>query len=371
MTAPAPLAFPGSRTLAGWWRQLAPLQPRGLWIAHLFLHRIEALVSVVRPCRADLFQQLILKALALAAGESAGQLDRRLHLGSPFLGRVLAGLQREGLVASSPESPWRLTPTGRQALEHGEYPRVFQERRTFAFMESTLPDQPPHFLNLNPAPGIPWLAPEGWGFDPAVLQGCIEQPVQWKQRVGFPLDVQKLLVAEETPDPDTSAANGKRDSELPRARSSWQRVMLDRPERLLTALVVLPAVDGGECLHGYPIRQEGWAMQAEPAFTLPAGWQEIFPELELEPPPEQWRDAWRMWCQPRGLTGPETESCPLRREGHRLQAELTSRFVERLRSARNDALKGEAWILAGEERIRTAAQLEILEVKAQTASSPG
>src|SRR3954452_6774163 len=124
MTAPAPLAFPGSRSLAGWWRQLAPVQPRGLWIGHLFLHRIEALVSLVRPCRADPFQQLILKALALTAGETAAQLEQRLHLGRPILGRVLTGLQKEGLVRSSPDSPWRLTPAGRQALEHGEYPRA-------------------------------------------------------------------------------------------------------------------------------------------------------------------------------------------------------------------------------------------------------
>lgn len=44
MTAVAPLTFPGTRALAGWWRLLAPRQPRAMWVAHLLLHRIEALV---------------------------------------------------------------------------------------------------------------------------------------------------------------------------------------------------------------------------------------------------------------------------------------------------------------------------------------
>jgi len=36
------------------------------------------------------------------------------------------------------------------------------------------------------------------------------------------------------------------------------------------------------------------------------------------------------------------------------------RLIERLRAARSDAIKQEAWLLAGAGRTRTAAQLELL-----------
>jgi hypothetical protein len=68
-----------------------------------------------------------------------------------------------------------------------------------------------------------------------------------------------------------------------------------------------------------------------------------------------------MWCQPRGLSAAEIETCPLQRVEHQLRVTLGSRVVERLRSSRSDALKGDAWVLAGDGPIRTAAQLEIVE----------
>src|SRR5262249_35580821 len=46
MMVSSSLAYPGSRSLAGWWRQLAPLHPRAVWLAHLLLHRVEALVRL-------------------------------------------------------------------------------------------------------------------------------------------------------------------------------------------------------------------------------------------------------------------------------------------------------------------------------------
>ena len=44
MNAVTSLPFPNARTLAGWWRLLAPQRPLALWVGYLFLHRVEALV---------------------------------------------------------------------------------------------------------------------------------------------------------------------------------------------------------------------------------------------------------------------------------------------------------------------------------------
>jgi hypothetical protein len=359
MTASAPLAFPGSRTLAGWWRQFGSVQPRALWVAHLLLHRVEALVSLTRTQRPDPLHLLVLKAVSLQPEASLERLDATLFLGRQVLGRVLAVLQAEGLALDQPEGRWEPTALGRQALEQGSYPLTHYERRAFSFVQSTLPQRGPHYLNIDPAVCIPATAPEGWGFEPAHLQACLEQPAEWKQRYGFSEDIEQILMpGRESSDPGPSAGPGP---------PNWQRVILDRPERLLTVLLLVQRADGADSLHGYPVRQDGWAVQPQPAFTLASGWQEPFPELLDEPPLEQWRQAWRMWCQPRGLTATETDNCPLERIDHRLRVELSSRFIDKLRSARSDALKGEAWLLAGEGRVRTAAQLEIAPARPATA----
>jgi hypothetical protein len=198
-----------------------------------------------------------------------------------------------------------------------------------------------------------------------VLQACVDRPAEWKQRYGFPADVQQVL----GPEPHGPGQN----SGAPPARNkgqllAWQRIIVDRPEKLLALLLLVPTEDGF-ALHTHAVRQDGWVVQPEPALTLTTGWQEPFPELLEEPAPAVWRQAWRQWCQPRGLMLTETDTCPLERVGHRLRVELSSRVVDRLRSARSDALKGEAWLLAGEGRTRTAAVLEIVETR-QGAAPP-
>src|SRR5437868_2122774 len=46
MTAAPALPWPSSRTLLGWWRELAVLQPHRFGFSHLPLHRVEALVRL-------------------------------------------------------------------------------------------------------------------------------------------------------------------------------------------------------------------------------------------------------------------------------------------------------------------------------------
>src|SRR5262249_28401338 len=144
------------------------------------------------------------------------------------------------------------------------------------------------------------------------------------------------------------------------------RIILDRPERLVAALVLAAAGRGenrGRLL-GFAVQPEGWVLQVqEPVFVLEADWQEVFPELAVDLPAELWQQAWRNWCQPRSLPGAEVDACALERQGHRLRVTATPRVIERLRAARSDVFKGEAWLLAGTGRLRAAAQLELVEPK--------
>jgi hypothetical protein len=340
MTASAPLVFPGSRTLAGWWRQLTAWQPRTWWVGHILLHRVEALAELAPLSPLDPLHRLVLHALRFSPTISTERLDDRLHLGRQLLGRLLRALQSDGLVSAAGDE-WSATERGRQAQDRGEYQRIAHERRSFSFVESELPGRPPHFLHLDVAHGSAWSAGEGWHFDSTLLGASVARPEEWKRRFGFPIDVQRIV----TLDTEASAP-------------TWQRVVVDRPERL--AAVVVRSEDGR--LVGFAVRQDNWGLQAEaPLFSIDREGAEVFPQLSEGLSADQWQQAWQAWCQPRSLAGLGVENCGIGQEGHRLRVTVPPRLLERLRATRSDALKGEAWLLGGSGRLRAAALLEIAE----------
>jgi hypothetical protein len=371
MTAAPSLAFPGGRTLAGWWRQLSSLRPEAFWVGHLFLHRIEALTRLRRHHRPDPFALLVLRALALEppAGrpqppannhhtatpgeEQLQRLDGRLHLGRQALGQVLRGLAGQGLAEGEPQAGWRLAASGHQALAEGIVAEEVCGRQTFCFVERS-PEggpgrSPPAFLALRAGGGRPWPVGTEWPFDAAVLRACVAQTDEWKQRHGFPTEVAEVLGPE--------APSGREQA----AAETWQRVLLDRPEHLVVA--VLREAEGADRrLLGFAVRPEGWALQtSEPVFILPADGAEALPELRVPPEKSAWERAWRQWCEQRGFPAGEAGACRLEVQGVRLRVASPARLLERLRAARSDALKGEAWLLAGEGRIRAAARVEVAE----------
>jgi hypothetical protein len=383
MTGVSPLVFPPSRTLASWWKQLASFGPRAIWTGHLLLHRVEALAAVHVLSPLDPIPLFLLKAMALTGRGSLADLEQCIHLGLPLLRQVLRSLESENLVLAAEEGTWSLTTWGRQALEQGSYVRIRSERRAFYFVENEQPAKPPHFLHLRKQPAAtacPVL--DGWRFEPSHLQSCIDRPAEWKQRFDFPLEVQQILDASPVPAPDAvghvsnvppqarttlpGASGSKGQSSFP----AWQRVILDRPERLVVAVVLAPTGKGEERLLGFSVQPEGWTLQAaEPAFVVEADWPEVFPDLSVAPPLDQWRHAWRAWCQPRGLPAAEVDSCVLERHAHRLRILAAPRLVERLRVARSDVFKGEAWLLAGTSRLRPAAQVELVEMKRERSAA--
>jgi hypothetical protein len=346
--APAP-AFPGSRVLAGWWRQLIPYRPEEVWVAHLALHRVEALVELTRPRRLDPFTLLVLGALRLEHarapdGGALRRLDERLHLGPGLVHQILQALRGEGLAAEKGAGGWSLTALGEQALEQGEYPQRTQERRSFHFVQprDNGPGASPHFLNLNNHNDLPAPVDEPWEFDPAALEASVARAAEWKARYGFPAEVSGVL----GPGPGAAV-------------TAWQQVIVDRPERLLTVLVRVTAPDR---LLGFAVRPEGWVLQAgAPAFAIEGRWDELFPEVNAGLPPVAWRRAWQAWCEPRSLPEAEVAACAVEPRGERLGIRAPARLIERLRAARSDAVKGEAWLLAGAGAVRRAARIELVE----------
>jgi hypothetical protein len=341
MTA-APGAWPSSRHLLGWWRDLADLGPQRLWVVRLPVHRVEALVRVRRRRPLDPLRRALLRFLSLspvptpAGGESPWS---GLEVDPAFLGRLLRGLAGEGMVEGH-GGDWVLTAAGRQALEGGAALEDGSERRTFAFLDRTAARQPPHFLPL--APSVTGMPAESWPFDPAAIEACARQDDAWKTRWGFPADVEAVLLSAgpEADPPD------------------WQRVVLDRPEEL-TALLVERSPCG---LTAFAVQPPGWALQREAAaLELGEAWEEALGELAAAPTGEQWKQAWQEWCQPRSVPRAEAEACQVEAGEHLLRVRAPHRLVERLRAARSDAVKQEAWLLAGAGRSRAAARIELVE----------
>ncbi len=335
MTAANPFSWPGSRALAGWWPLLQRWQPRAVWLHHLLLHRVEALVAVSGSPALDRLNLLLLESLTLADSAS---LAARLGLDAALLNRLLAELQTAGLIVTA-GSARTLTDAGRAALAGQGGACTLQERRTFYFAEGDARHPGTKFLPLDDPPSTPAPESPDWRFDVETLRACLARDAEWKQVTGFPQDVRGLLELAGTDD--------------------WRRVVLERAEHL--PIVLLLAEDGR--LRGFAVQTPAWTLQREqPILDLKSGWREALPELTDEIDLAEWRQAWRAWGQPRGLPVGELEACVLEPQGTRLRVRAPQPLVERLRTARSDALKGEAWLLAGSaERTRAAGLIELRE----------
>ena len=337
------LIFPGSRTLAGWWRQLLPYQPLALWIGYGFLHRIEATVSVLRDQPVDPLTHLVLQALALEPADvvSVESLQARLRLPGVVVQRVLIGMAGTGLLARSTSDRWQLTERGNHALQHRHVPSHVQERRNFPFLERTDATGQRvgavQFFPVAECAGAPWQVDDAHRFDVTELQRCIALSPDQKQPFGFPLDVVAL-------------ANGPDLEE-------WQAVIVDRPERVLLALIV--AGSDKEML-GFAVKVEGWTLfDRVPIVRLPDPTSPLWPELAQPLPGSIWQEAWRSWCRQRQLPTNEVEICALNYHAPRLDVQAPGRLMQRLQAAKSDLFKGDAWLLVGEGYLRTAAQLAV------------
>lgn len=349
MSAAFVQSWPGSRVLLGWWRDLAGLKPQQVRLSRLLIHRVEALVVVRRPRPLDRWQRALL-GLAGARVPRGGELLSflsDLQVDAQVLGQLIRDLIESGLLHRNGDGLWQMTPTGRHALETGSVPVVAEERRTFAFVDNSALGLPPHFLPLQLGParlgGPPALATAACSFQAASLEACLRQSPEWKARFHFPAEVEALLA----PQPE----------ELP--ATNWRRVLLDTVEQLFCVFIHTVSSSAVPQLLGFAAHPEGWTLEPEPLLSLAGGWEKALPDLAVELALPLWQQAWQSWSQPRSLPQAEVAACRLQRTDHRLLVHAPPRLIDRLRAARSDAVKQEAWLLAGEGRTRTAAQIEL------------
>jgi hypothetical protein len=319
-----------------------------LWVAHLLLHRLEALVRLSRPCTLDRFTQLTLEGLALTPAPDLERLAGLLPFDGPTLRQLLGELTALGLVRADASGRWNLTDVGNQARQSGQFSQPSVERRAFYFLENGHADRPPAFVHLPAGTASAWPAPENWRFNLSLFKNCVTQSPEWKRRHGFPLDVTEIL----TPEANSSAAP---DNLL---HTGWQRVILDQSERLVTVLMLTRAQPRDERLLGFAVQQKGWVLNpAAPTLDLGSDWQTIIPDVVDDPPMPLWQQAWTTWADASGLSHADIDASRLERHNHHLRITLARPIVERLRAGH----KGDVWLLAGENRFRAAALLELVE----------
>ena len=312
MSAPAVTSLPSGRAVLGWWRELSAQRPHRLWFAHLVLHRVEALVEIGPPAAlAGLSEALRAFGAHQEAPISRDTLAAELHADPALLGVLLAGTR--------------------------------QTRRSFWFIA----DRPSLYLPLVPgaaatptpvAPGSPQSSADEGVFDLATLDTCVAQSAEWKARHGFPAEIVRVVR------PSLE-------------QEDWRAVPLLRCEQAVLALVEM--TPGGEVV-GFPVRPDGWTLSREAILNVPGGVAALAPllgEVDLN----GWKHSWQQWSQQRNLPAGEVDACHLELAGHRLLVRAPARLVERLRAARSDALKGEAWLLAGTGRVRATAEIELGE----------
>jgi len=263
-------------------------------------------------------------------------------VGRQFLARILGELASLGLAVVDDAERWRATGAGRSLAEGAESRRAGYERRAFHFRAAPQPQ----FVPLVSPPCHPVAPPDSWNFDPEVLRRSVGQSPDWKSRHGFPADVRAVLT------PDSPEAVGE--------PPSWQRVVVDQPEHLVLALIVVSGdADAGE-LRGFTIDSRGWRLDStKPVLAMSAGWAEAFPEVAPGPSAEGWRGSWRAWCQARGVSPADADACALRRDDPLLRVAAPRELLGRLHSDNGEAARDEVWLLAGEGMMRTAARLEL------------
>jgi hypothetical protein len=257
MNVNPPLAYPASGTLSAWWRQLAGHQPLAGWVAHLFCHRVEAVVQVARPRSLDPVERLVLGSLGDDRQDAAA--IRRSPLPAALAFGLIRNLMEAGLVSGDAGRGWMRTPAGTAAVATGALSTVEAERQTLTFVERLDAGQrrlaAPHFLPLASVPSRTWKPADECAFSVECVHEAIRQPAEWKAAFGFPADI-------------VAGPTSTRD---------WKRVPTVRPEHFLAIVVDTP--DSSSPLKGFAIRAETMMPLSSPLFALSAAARTHVPEL--------------------------------------------------------------------------------------------
>lgn len=363
MTLAPPVPFPGSRVLAGWWLSLSSFQPVKLWIGHFLFHTLEVPIHVKGSSALARFPRLILQGIALSPDRTNLGLALFLSLEPGLLIHNVRFLESRKLIELDETGSWQLTALGKQANAEGSYSSLYRSRGQFTFLE---PDEGSVPIFVPPLRNAGQESTEGINqrFDLSLVNACLHQDDEWKNQHGFPVEIADLVPP--FPGPSDRANGLPLNYSAPDASAhrleDWQRIGAKGGSRHHVLLVSSRGPNESDMLTGFEVNHHQWTFEVgHPLFrltTAPAG---VFRNLLDEPPLDSWTLAWREWGRQRGLPQADVQQGSCERTGHRLKVRVSRRIMDQLRHQRSDAMKGEAWLLAGTDVVRSIAQLEIIE----------
>jgi hypothetical protein len=345
MTFPKPAAFPGGRVLAGWWKQLATWRPQSLWIGSIALERVEALCSVHQDEPLGPLDDVLLANLEVPT--AAEVLNQRLGVGQVLLARMLAKLEHKKAVVRNGQG-WSLTELGARARQCHMLTGRSVERRSFWFVADLEGSAPQAFV--TPANPGAFQAVESTRFNRGSLEALlesVERKTEWKIARGFPLEVESIVA----PEP-ASATNDL---------AAWEKIVIVHPYRLQAALISYRRDKGELAVAAFPYQEHGWALGASPVFDVEASWNELFPNLQMEPGEAVVTEAWRRWLAQRGMTDQSLDHYQLITRAERIGVVPTTDLPDGLGAPRGDLARGEAWLILQEGPLRRAMPMELVQ----------
>jgi len=324
MTVVGTPADPGSRTLAGWWRQFADLQPLRIAFGPLPLVTLHALTRLRQACTIDSSESFLLRALSLRSNSTLTQLQELLLIPRPVLIGHLESLRMLGFVANQHDA-WTLTPTGRKAVGGDDQVSVLYNRRAFTFVDAR-PHLPPQFLSVSDsefASSRNLAPPENIADFVIALRTAVEATEQWKAKHRFPTEIEGIV----WPTPQKPETNG----EL--MQPAWRRLILVTNEPTPGVMVELP-----DEYRLYSLESEGYTLSHEHMLIQLPKQSNSDADLIATPTPESLADSWRNWCQARQF--PSGDTISLRVSEHVLHVEAHATLRDRL-----TALGSDQWLL--------------------------
>ena len=248
---------PSYETKAKLWRRFSrEKNDVVIYLLRCYVHTVEACVAVSRQEVVDEVELFVLKAIDLLQGSDLDGINGLLHIGRQIIYQIAAKMIRDETLSQDAHGVYTVTAAGYDAIQKGKITKLEQRRMLFHFIDNSM-----EFVKFSDA-GLKRLidinadeTPSEWRFEIDYLKGCINRPLEWKQRRQFPMEIQDIV------EPDASGESS------PEADSD-NSLVVDKAQALDCAIKVEYQNDRPVELSIYAASLKGFIGTTEPVLSL-------------------------------------------------------------------------------------------------------
>lgn len=170
----------------------------GIFVCDLLVHEVEAKVEVRIDEPMDELERFVLRATQFADPPVVTKIDDMLHLGRQIVFRLCEDFCRRGLLVQA-NGQYCITEEGNRTLETGRDSKTETKFHAFHFIHPSMQFISRRALPRTPLRELPKNASvSNWKFSAKVLDHAIAHNDAWKHTNGFPMEVQRRLIHEES-----------------------------------------------------------------------------------------------------------------------------------------------------------------------------